>query len=871
MLRLIHLLTVVLIFCSSAFAQAEDFPYNKIYSQVGSIYKGESGSAVRWFIAIKDYTEDDVTVKKGSLVFFPSNGVSGTMQEPSPITPRCGYFPWLCYTTSDSIKSVLFVDGIVAPRDASHLLEGLRKVTHIDVSGLNTANTRDMSFMFHRTSIANTIVGIEKFDTKNVTNMQSMFDYSNVASLNLKNFDTKNVTNMSGMFAMCYGLKDLDISSFNTENVTDMADMFSGVQVKTLDVSHFNTTKVTNMGGMFAEMWAITSLDLSNFDTRNVTDMSWMFYNSHRLVSIDVSRFNTENVANMKNMFGSCDKLTVLDVSKFNTANVTDMSGMFNGCALVEVLDVSKFNTAKVTNMADMFGNCRQVKTLDLRNFDTRNVTDMSQMFSNTGLFRSLDLSSFNTSNVTDMHGMFHNVNVTELNLENFDTQNVTNMKSMFEYTRMSSLDLSSFDTRNVTDMSSMFSYNVNLKTLDLSNFNTANVTTMFAMFYRCSGLKSLNISHFDIKKVKDTYYMFGSCSALNKLDLSSFVTTDQISISANIFDYMPALDTLILGEGWSKEIPLPKKRMICDNTLPTVDTTKTDGVGHTYVARPLVEITVNKIGSGTVKIPSPAYLWDTLTVTAIADDGYEFRSISSKDVVIENGKFEASKEIIAIDVEFAKVYNITFKDEDGNVLECSGIIDAGKTPSCEGPEKEGTPKYTYTFASWSPEVVAAEADAEYTPLYTESINKYKVTFLDFDSATVISEFELDYGSIVEEPDDPSRKSTKDFSYSFKEWSPEVAFFLTEDVVYYAVYDSIETNTTFVVHNAAMSKLNVHVSGHELQVWNYTANSRYTLMDMQGRVLSDGVADRNHLSLDVPHAGSYMLRVGNQTQRVLVH
>ena len=260
-------------------------------------------------------------------------------------------------------------------------------------------------------------------------------DCSALASLNVSKFNTAEVKDMDFMFYNCSTLTSLNLSNFNNAKVTTMISMFDGcTKLESLDLSKFNTAEVTNMGCMFYNCSALTSLNLSNFNTAKVTNMSAMFYNCNKLTSLDLTSFNTAEVTNMNSMFRSCTDLTSLNLSNFNTAKVTDMNSMFYGCNALTSLDLTSFNTAEVTNMSNMFRLCLDLTSLDLTNFNTAKVEDMSNMFKSCKALTSLDLSNFNTANVTNMTEMFYNCPAltTIFVSDNFVTGQVTNSDNMF-------------------------------------------------------------------------------------------------------------------------------------------------------------------------------------------------------------------------------------------------------------------------------------------------------------------------------------------------------------------------------------------------------------------------------------------------------
>ncbi|EAC4371780.1 BspA family leucine-rich repeat surface protein [Listeria monocytogenes] len=256
--------------------------------------------------------------------------------------------------------------------DISRMFTLCRKLSELDVSGLNTSS---------------------------VTNMYAAFSNTNsLKELDISNFDTSSVTDMSYMFSYCTSLEELDLSTFDTSSVTNMYCMLNGLHLKKLDVSNFDTSSVTNMQLMFYGSYNLEELDVSNFDTSSVTNMQLMFGGCKSLEELDVSTFDTSSVTNMRGVFAECNSLGELDLSTFDTSSATTMQLMFYDCTSLEELDLSTFDTSSVTNMDMMFQECTALKFLYLDNFtDAPSMTDMFKgTTSLTYLFASHNLSTFN-------------------------------------------------------------------------------------------------------------------------------------------------------------------------------------------------------------------------------------------------------------------------------------------------------------------------------------------------------------------------------------------------------------------------------------------------------------------------------------------
>lgn len=79
------------------------------------------------------------------------------------------------------------------------------------------------------------------------------------------------------------------------------------------------------------------------------------------------------------------------------------------------------------------------------------------------------------------------------------------------------------------------------------------------------------------------------------------------------------------------------------------------------------------------------------------------------------------------------KVYTVTWKNFDGEVLETDSDVKEGTVPTFDGatPAKQGDEQYSYVFAGWEPAISEVHEDATYTATYTAIDNRYKATWKD--------------------------------------------------------------------------------------------------------------------------------------------
>ena len=131
-----------------------------------------------------------------------------------------------------TLETIKIEDDSGDLKDCSYLFGGTgeimvcHRLTKIDLSGLNTKNVTNMTFMF--------------------------YDCSSLIHLNISNLDTSKVTDMSFMFYNCRLLENIDLRSFNTYKVNTMESMFGNcVSTNEIKVSQTFVTNNANTSNMF--------------------------------------------------------------------------------------------------------------------------------------------------------------------------------------------------------------------------------------------------------------------------------------------------------------------------------------------------------------------------------------------------------------------------------------------------------------------------------------------------------------------------------------------------------------------------------------------------------------------------------------------
>ena len=180
-----------------------------------------------------------------------------------------------------------------------------------------------------------------------------------------------------------------------------------------------------------------------------------------------------------------------------------------------------------------------------------------------------------------------------------------------------------------------------------------------------------------------------------------------------------------------------------------------------------------------------------TKSSSGILDHIGKYNADSSVGTITFGNKLKKTYSNGNLTLTLQPAYIITWKNDNGTTLETDTEVIIGTMPTYNGatPTKASTAQYTYTFAGWSPTVVAATADKTYTATYNSTVRSYVVTWKDEDGTTLQTD-SVEYGTVPSYGDEsPMKESTAQYSYSFAGWDAEVVA-VTGTATYTATYNS---------------------------------------------------------------------------------
>ena len=337
----------------------------------------------------------------------------------------------------------------------------------------DTSNVEDMSGMFSSTPKLKNINGTKDWDTSRVTDMSSLFEDSGISSINpISNWDVSHVENMQLMFRNTKNLRTvhgLD-ENWNTKNVTDMSSMFEGGAIESADgIRNFKTRNVNNMSHMFYQAHNLSNVKGITWDNNYCNEATGMFEESGLTTTDGLEMFTNKNLSSMGRMFMNANKLEdIKALENWDISNTNDIGRMFTGTTSLKEANLGKWKTSYVGNIVGLFENSGVKKITGLENWDTKNIWNMGKAFSNTtNLTQIPGIEKWNTSSATDMNDMFANSSVTSLDISKWDLTQALNgqtgssnngVKNMFGGSKIDDITIPSGVDLKQTNLSALSS-----------------------------------------------------------------------------------------------------------------------------------------------------------------------------------------------------------------------------------------------------------------------------------------------------------------------------------------------------------------------------------------------------------------------------
>ena len=284
----------------------------------------------------------------GELTLRPlGDGTSGTLEN-----WNYSYPSW--HNQRDSIKSVSIKQTVVA-RTCKGMFEGYSSLEVLDLSGLDTSNVADMSYMFA--------------------------GCTSLMTLDLSGLDTSNVADMSYMFAGCYSISSLTLpagASFDITSIHDITwkDSAGAVYETTSDMFAANAARESGAmtySSLASEGWLPSGTCEWRIDGEGLLVVRPLPDRAQGILEggcADPWYFKRESIKSARiepgvsartciGMFSGCTLLASVDLSELDTSEVTDMSRMFDSCSSLNSIYVSKgFATTSVELSDGMFYGC---------------------------------------------------------------------------------------------------------------------------------------------------------------------------------------------------------------------------------------------------------------------------------------------------------------------------------------------------------------------------------------------------------------------------------------------------------------------------------------------------------------------------------
>lgn len=296
-----------------------------------------------------------------------------------------------------------------------------------------------------------------------------------------------------------------------------------------VDILQWGSTSWTSMQNAFTgcnNLSGIGANDIPNLG--NVNNLTSMFQDA-TLFNHPIGNWNIENVTSTGSMFFGASSFNQ-PLNLWNTSNVVNMGSMFyNATAFNQTLN--NWDVSKVTMMFGIFYSTKNFNQ-PLNNWDVSKVTNTYAMFYDNPVFNQ-PIGNWNVSNVTDMRFMFRGTNFNQP-IGNWDVSKVFSMQGMFALNPVFNQPIGNWNVSSVTGMGSMFNGATSFNQ-PLNNWDVSKVTILGNMFTNATGFNQ-PLDKWNISNATLMSSMFDLATSFNQ-NLGSWGT--KLNPSANITGFV--------------------------------------------------------------------------------------------------------------------------------------------------------------------------------------------------------------------------------------------------------------------------------------------------------------------------------------------
>jgi hypothetical protein len=367
-----------------------------------------------------------------------------------------------------------------------------------DLSGWGNqlSNLSDMSRMFSGDLTGYNILGLDTWDTSNVSNMENCFAGTYGYASFINEWNVSKVKIMKGLF---YNASNLicDLSGWDVSNVDDMSDFFNSTSnfsdSNIGNISGWQIPKLTNIQYIFANTQNFSLNSIAEWDISDIKDISYLFSGATSF-NVDL-KWDVSKVQNFTGIFANTVNFNNRFVETWNLESATTMGGMFSGSDNFSC-NLSLWNFPNCTRFDYMFGrpeyyeySITNFNGQGLKMWNTSKVESYVGLFANIKDFTGLsDISSWNTVGATDFSYLFYRTDSLHYDppeLFGWNVKNVEKMSHFFDGAENFELDLSAWGDQltKLRDLSYALANQIAFDNRSIEGWTIDNVENLSGLF----------------------------------------------------------------------------------------------------------------------------------------------------------------------------------------------------------------------------------------------------------------------------------------------------------------------------------------------------------------------------------------------------